>query len=58
MIAEKDGKFIHDEHDVTIKISNDNTKFVKQVTITVRSDGDAEECLKLANKLYKDGLGS
>ena len=58
MIIEKDGIFYHDEHDVTIKISNDNTKFVKQVTVTIRSDGDPEDAMKLADKLYKDSLGS
>ena len=58
MTIELNGKVYHDEHDVTIKISNDNTKFVKQVTVTIRSDGDPEDAMKLADKLYKDGLGS
>ena len=41
-----------------IKVSNDNTKGEKRVTIHVRSDMNPEDAQKLADKLYKDQLGS
>ena len=58
MIFEKEGKIYHDEHDIEIQISNDNTKHLKVVKIKLRSDGDPEDAMKLADKLYKDALGS
>ncbi len=58
MIIEKEGKFYHDEHDISVKISNDNTKGEKRATITLRSDADPMEAVKLADKLYKEILGS
>ena len=58
MIVEKDGKVYHDEHDISVKISNDNTKGEKRATITLRSDADPMEAVKLADKLYKEILGS
>ena len=54
MILEKDGKIFHDEHDITVKVSNDNTKHDKTVSVTIRSDGDATEAMNLANKLFKE----
>ena len=50
--------YIHSEWAFDIKVSNDNTKFVKQVTVHVRADSNPEEAQKLADKLYKDALGS
>ena len=58
MIVEKDGKIFHDEHDISVKISNDNTKGEKRATVTLRSDADPMEAVKLADKLYKEILGS
>ncbi len=56
MIIEKEGKFYHDEHDVEIKIGNDNTKQTKIVIVKIRSDGDPTEAMKLAKKLYEDAM--
>ena len=53
-VVEKEGVIYHDEHGITVKISNDNTKHIKVCTVTVRSDGDWNECLKKALELYKD----
>lgn len=58
MIVEKDGKIYHDEHDITVKISNDNTKHIKVVSVTLRSDGNENDVLKEADRLYKEALGS
>ena len=58
MIIEKDGKVFHDEHNVTIKISNDNTKGEKRASVSLRSDDDPMDAVKLADKLYKEILGS
>jgi len=44
----------HTEHDIDIKISNDNTKGEKRATIHVRTDGLAEDAIKLAIKLFKE----
>jgi len=54
MIHEKDGKIFHDEHDITVKVSNDNTKHEKTVSITIRTDGDVNDAMKVANDLYKE----
>ncbi len=56
MIVEKEGKFYHDEHDVEIKIGNDNTKQTKVVIVKIRSDGNPEEAMKLAKKLYDEAM--
>ena len=56
MIVEIQGKVYHDEHDITVKISNDNTKHIKVCSVTVRSDGDWDNALKRAVELYKDGV--
>lgn len=37
-VIQKDNEFYHDEHDCTVKISNDNTKHLKVITITLRVD--------------------
>mgnify|MGYP000471536189 CR=1 FL=1 len=57
-IIEKEGKIYHDEHDVEVQISNDKTKHLKVIKVKIRSDGDPTEVLKLADKHYKDGVGS
>jgi uncharacterized membrane protein len=49
---------VHKDWAYEIKVSNDNTKGEKRVTIHVRSDVDPAEAQKLADKLYKDELGS
>ena len=54
MILEKDGKIFHDEHDITVKVSNDNTKHEKTVSVTIRSDGDVKDVMKVANDLFKE----
>lgn len=43
---------LHPEWTYDIKLSDDNTKGEKRVTIHVRSDGDPQEALKLANSLF------
>ena len=48
----------HPDWHYEIKVSNDNTKGEKRVTVHVRSDVNPEEAQKLADKLYKDELGS
>ena len=48
----------HAEFAYDIKVSNDNTKGEKRVTVHVRSDTNPEAAQKLADKLYKDELGS
>ena len=57
MILDKDGKIYHDEHDITVKVSNDNTKHLKVCSIVIRSDGDHEDVIKEALKLYKEIVG-
>lgn len=57
-VLEKEGKIYHDEHDITVKVSNDNTKHLKIVSVTLRSDGDPTEAMKLCDKLYKEALGT
>jgi hypothetical protein len=37
-VVEKDNEIYHDEHDCTVKITNDNTKHQKAVTVTLRVD--------------------
>ena len=56
MIVQVGTKIYHDEHDITVKISNDNTKHVKICSVVVRSDGDWDEALTKALQLYKDGV--
>ncbi len=51
-------KPIHNDWEFEIKVSNDNTKGEKRVTVHVRSDDHPEAAQKLADKLYKDELGS
>ena len=48
----------HSEWAYDIKVSNDNTKGEKRVTVHVRSDEDPDGAQKLADKLYKEELGS
>lgn len=56
MILEKDGAVYHDEHNCTVKISNDNTKHLKTVTVIIRSDGDPKTALAKANELWEKAL--
>ena len=49
---------IHSDFAYEVKVSNDNTKGEKRVTVHVRSDHSPEAAQKLADKLYKDELGS
>ncbi len=56
MIVQVGTKIYHDEHDITVKISNDNTKHVKICSVVVKSDGDWDEALTKALQLYKDGV--
>ena len=46
----------HVDHNIDIKMSNDNTKGERRCTIHVRSDGDPSLAMKEAVKLYKDGM--
>ena len=46
--------YTHTDHNIDIKISNDNTKGEKRATIHVRTDGVAEDAIKLAIKLFKE----
>lgn len=54
MIVVKDGSIYHDEHNCTVKVSNDNTKHLKTVTVILRTDASPDEAMKTANKLYKE----
>ncbi len=58
MIVEKNGKIFHDEHDIEIKIGNDNTKQTKIVQVKIRSDGNPQDVMELAKKLYEEAMGS
>ena len=49
---------IHPDWAFDIKISNDNTKGEKRVTIHVRGDIDPKELAKKAHELYVEELGS
>ncbi len=49
---------IHEDFAYEVKVSNDNTKGEKRVTVHVRSDSNPEDAQKLADKLYKDELES
>ena len=37
-VLERDSQIYHDEHDCTVKITNDNTKHLKVVSVTLRVD--------------------
>ena len=52
------GLVIHPEWAFDIKISNENTKCEKRVTIHVRGDIDPKELAKKAHELYVEELGS
>ncbi len=56
MTIELNGRIYHDEHDITVKVSNDNQKGEKRVTVTLRSDGEPKDVIKLARELYEDAL--
>jgi hypothetical protein len=43
---------LHPEWAIDIKLSDDNTKGEKRATVHVRSDGDPQKALELANKLF------
>lgn len=60
MITDKvvNEKVYHNEHNIDIKITNDNTKSVRNCTVHVRTDGDPQDAIKLAIQLYKDGLAN
>jgi hypothetical protein len=46
---------VHDEYGVDIKISNDNTKGERRVTIHFRSDGqDYDEIIKKAREMFEE----
>jgi hypothetical protein len=49
---------VHPDWQYDIKISNDNTKGEKRVTVHVRSDGDPKAAAKQAHDLYVEELGS
>ena len=51
MTIELNGRIYHDEHDITVKVSNDNQKGEKRVTVTLRSDGEPKDVIKLAREL-------
>ena len=55
-VIEKDSGVFHNEHNVDVKISNDNTKGERRCTVHVRTDGDPQDAIKLAIQLYKDGI--
>jgi hypothetical protein len=58
MIVEREGTIYHDEHNYDIKISNDNTKGERRVSIHVRMDCCADEAVDLANKLFDKAMGN
>jgi len=46
-----------DEHDVSIEVSNANSKFEKQVTVKIRGDfGQLDELVKFAQQKYNELL--
>ena len=49
---------LHPDWQYDIKISNDNTKGEKRVTVHVRADTDIEKVMKLAHKAYIEELRS
>ncbi len=50
---------IHPEWKIDVKISNDNTKGEKRVTVHYRSDTETiEEARKHAHEIYTEELGS
>ena len=57
---EVNGKIYHSQHDIEVKIHNDNAKHVKTVSVTLRGDGlkksDAMDLLKEAKKLFGEGI--
>lgn len=59
-ILEMNGKVYHPQHDIEIKIHNDNAKHVKCVSVTLRGDGlkkgDALDLLKEAKKLFGEAI--
>jgi hypothetical protein len=54
MILQKGDEIIKEEFGISVKISNDNTKHTKNVTVHVRSDGDWDDLLKRALDLYNE----
>ncbi len=62
MILEKNNQIYHDEHDIEISISNDNTKHLKVCKIKLRADilslDDAKKVIEKANELYKEAVGN
>jgi len=56
MIVERNGRVYHDEHDIEVTISNDNTKQTKVCKVKVRSDGDWNDVLTKALELYKESV--
>ena len=61
-VIEKGEEIYHDEHDCTVKISNDNTKHIKVATVTLRVDFvnglTVEDAVKTCDKAYKEAVGS
>jgi len=56
MIVQHEGKFYHDEHDIEVTVSNDNTKQTKVCKVKIRSDGDWDEVMTKALELFMKGI--
>ncbi len=56
MIVTRGSEIIKEEYGISVKITNDNTKHSKNVTVHVRSDGDWDELLKKALELYNEAI--
>jgi len=54
-VIEKENEIYHDEHDCTVKISNDNTKHQKTISVTLRYDfgkKSLKDVVDLVNEAY------
>jgi hypothetical protein len=61
-VIEKDNEIYHDEHDCTIKMSNDNTKHLRVVSVTLRCDltgtTTLKDAVKFVDEAFKEAVGS
>ena len=52
-------EILHPDWKIDVKVSNDNTKGEKRVTVHYRSDHESiEDCRKKAHEIYTEELGS
>ena len=56
MIVTRGSEIIKEEYGISVKITNDNTKNLKHVTVHVRSDDDWDGVLTKALELYNEAI--